>query len=494
MFIKFLKNKGSALVYALVMMAVVAIILTSAIQYVVSQTKYGIYGASKKEAFQMAEAGISFYRWYLAHNVEGKSSDQITDFWENGNPLAVGTPACGQSGAYEVEYNDLDGKALGKYCLEVTQPDNQLGNAIIKSTGWTYKYPNNKAVIQVRLHRMAWSDYMILADNMFRLNKNTVVHGNMHSNKGIHFDGVSYDVATSAASTYCDTDSDVVTGQSCSSGGKSGHIKPGVWTSWANEYNSDLNSAVFRNGKFFPAVSYNFDDISSDFSALRDKSKISGEGVYLDNSGEGRHIMINPDGKTMSVCTVNEFDSDTSTIENYLQVAKSGTCNSCLDSKCRAQYDIPQDGVIYVEDNVWIEGLVSGRKISVVAADLDAPGAKKNIFLEKILGYTNYDGSDAIGLIAQNDIEIVERSSNNLRIDAAMLAKEGRVGGKDYGDKMHELTIYGSIVSRGRIDFDFINGSGYQNCSLTYDENLLNSPTPHYPTNSQYLLGSWEEL
>lgn len=495
MSINFLKKRGSALVYALVIMAVVSIIITAVIQYVVSHTRYAIFSASKKEAFQIAEAGASFYQWYLIHSLKGKSSEEIRDFWENGHPVAVGTPACDEADAYEVEYTDPGGGALGKYCLEITPPSSQSTNVTVKSTGWTYKYPNNKVTIQIRLNRVVWSDYIILADSMFRLNKETVVHGRMHSNTGIHFDGVTYNTATSASNTYCDADSDVTSGQSCTDGdGKAGHMKSGVWTAWANEYNSDFESPVFQAGKIFPTDFFDFNNIENDFSLMKEESKDPDTGIFFDNSGEGRHIIINPDGITMSVCTVATFDSESSTIEKYLQTSKIGTCNSCEDSKCRLQYDIPAEGIIFVEDNVWIEGIVNGRKISVIAADLDNPEAKKNIYLEKGLKYTKYDGSDAIGLIAQNDIEIVEKSSNNLRIDAAMMAKNGRVGGKDYGDVLHNLTIYGSIVSKGRVDFDFVTGAGYQNCNITYDDNLLNSPPPYFPSSSQYLPSLWEEL
>jgi hypothetical protein len=226
---------------------------------------------------------------------------------------------------------------------------------------------------------------------------------------------------------------------------------------------------------------------------MEESSKDPETGIYFDNTGEGRHIILRPDGM-MDVCIVSSFDFEKSNIEKYLQNSGIGTCNSCEDSKCRMQYNIPDDGIIFVEDNLWVEGSINNKKISLVAADLENPEAKKNIYLERNLTYSNYDGSDAIGLIAQNDVEIVEKSANNLRVDAAMLAKDGRVGGKDYGDKLHQLVIYGSIVSKGRIDFDFLSGSGYQNCDLQYDENLLSTPPPYYPSSSQYFSDFWEQL
>lgn len=494
------------MVYALVMMAVVSIILTSAIQYVVSQTKYGIYGASKKEAFQIAEAGISFYRWYLAHNVTGKSSSQVRDFWD-GSPIAVGTPACGESGAYEVEYKDPGGGAVGKYCLEVSEPADWSTAVTIKSTGWTYKYPNNKVVIRARLRRSAWSEFMILTDGMFRLNSETVINGKMHSNTGIHFDGVAYNIVTSSANTtYCDIDNDVSSGTHCTDEtGRSGHVKPGVWTSWANEYNSTLHSAVFRAGKTFPATKYIFANILTDFSVMRNvgwgSSHVSTDrldvcsstGCYFNNAGLGRHIILSSNG-TFNVCTVNSYDTSTNGITNYLRNSGSNTCSSCSDSRCYRTFNIPNNGVIYVEDNLWIEGTINGKKLSVVAADLDVPDSKKNVYLKNNLKYTNYDGSDVIGISAQNDVEFIRDSANDLRIDGALLAKEGRVGRKDYRNTLNSITINGSIASKGRINFGFTDGTGYRTRNLIYDNNLLYSPPPYYPTGSQYLLDLWEEL
>ena len=485
------------MVYALVMMAVVSIILTSAIQYVVSQTKYGIYGASKKEAFQIAEAGISFYRWYLAHNVTGKSSSQVRDFWD-GSPIAVGTPACGESGAYEVEYKDPGGGAVGKYCLEVSEPADWSTAVTIKSTGWTYKYPNNKVVIQARLRRSAWSEFMILADGMFRLSSGTVINGKMHSNTGIHFDGVAYNVVTSSANTtYCDIDSDVTTGTHCTdSSGTSGHIRSGIWTLWANEYNSALGSAVFRAGKSFPVSSYIFNNVSADFGLMRNTAGgcsnsnesncsdvCNSSGCYFNNAGNGRYIILK--GDKFDVCTVTSYDNNTNEI--------TGTNN------CHTGYSIPNNSVIYVEDNLWIEGTINNKKVSIVAADRDLPNSEKNIFLKNNLKYTNYDGRDVIGISAQTNIEIIKNSSSNLRIDAAMLAKNGRVGRnyyttRDYRDYKNSITINGSIASKGRINFGYADDTGYHTRNLIYDNNLLYSPPPYYPTGSQYLLDLWEEL
>ncbi len=75
--------QGSVLAYGLVIMFMISIILTSIIGFVASQTKYALQVHAKEQAFQIAETGIHFYRWYLAHQVEGRTAQQVADFWEN---------------------------------------------------------------------------------------------------------------------------------------------------------------------------------------------------------------------------------------------------------------------------------------------------------------------------------------------------------------------------------------------------------------------------
>ncbi len=76
--------------------------------------------------------------------------------------------------------------------------------------------------------------------------------------------------------------------------------------------------------------------------------------------------------------------------------------------------------------------------------------------------YTNTDGSDIIGVIAQNNVKVIRDSLTNLTIDAALLAKDGRVG-RDYynGTIKNSITINGSIATNLRYGFSYTNGTGY---------------------------------
>ena len=104
--------KGTVLVYCLVIMTVVLIVLTSIVGFIASQTKYSLQVHAREEALQVAEAGIHFYKWYLAHNTDGRTAQQIQTFWNSGTAYGVGS-------VYEVEYTDPSGGPIGKYQIEV---------------------------------------------------------------------------------------------------------------------------------------------------------------------------------------------------------------------------------------------------------------------------------------------------------------------------------------------------------------------------------------
>src|SRR3990170_1044511 len=84
---------------------------------------------ASEEALNIAEAGINYYKWHLAHDPN--------DF----------TDGTGQAGPYIHDYLDPQGASVGKYSIEVTQP--LAGSSIveIKSTGWDNDYQAVKRTI-----------------------------------------------------------------------------------------------------------------------------------------------------------------------------------------------------------------------------------------------------------------------------------------------------------------------------------------------------------
>jgi hypothetical protein len=175
---------------------------------------------------------------------------------------------------------------------------------------------------------------------------------------------------------------------------------------------------------------------------------------------------------------------------------------------------LPSKGVIFVADNVWVDGTVGGgARITIAAAKLPQPATPPDIIVNTNLKYTNYDGTDVIGLIAQGNVTIGLMSDDIFEIDGALVAQNGRVGRYYYNTNcgntytQTKVTIYGMIATFVRYGFTYTGssyvcsgtigsiGSGYCTRDITYDPNLLYGPPPTFPlSSSSYVPLSWQEV
>ena len=92
-------------------------------------------------------------------------------------------------------------------------------------------------------------------------------------------------------------------------------------------------------------------------------------------------------------------------------------------------------------------------------------------------------------------------SADTLEIDAALIAKNGRVGRYYYNASCHpynertKIRLYGMIATNQRYGFAYTDNTGYEIRNITYDGNLLYGPPPSFPlTSDQYSTISWREL
>ena len=109
--IKNQKNRGLVLVQVLVFAVVAVVTLTGLIGWAGANIKASRESFYREQAFEIAEAGIEYYRWHLAHNP--------TDFQD-------GT---GASGPYIHAYYDKDGVRIGQFELTITSPP--VGSTIV---------------------------------------------------------------------------------------------------------------------------------------------------------------------------------------------------------------------------------------------------------------------------------------------------------------------------------------------------------------------------
>jgi hypothetical protein len=503
---------GSALAYALVIMSSVAILLTSILGFISSQAKYSLQVQSQEEAFQIAESGIHFYKWYLAHQLNGRTNSQIDAFWSGGTAL-------GQSSPYVADYKDPYGATIGQYSLTVTPPIPGSTIVYVQSVGWMNKAPTLTKTLRVRLRRPSWSESAVLANDFMRFGAGTEVYGPIHSNGGIRFDGLAHNLVSSSLANFDDPD-------------HGGGNEFGVHTH-VNPVDPLPPAAVpqrldvFEAGRSFPVATTDFNGVLGDLNTMKSEAQ-AGRGKYFDNTGVGREIALKTDG-TYDICKANTADlstttpfvTRTNTITNYVGAVSGATGghsgtngNACVAATCcayascgwinngqhsrgkcvsQSNYSIVNNGVIFVENNIWLSGQINNKKITIVAANIIG-GPIATVYIPSNLTYTNYDGRDILGVIGQNNIEIPSNSSSVLRIDGALLAQQGRIGAEHYGNNKTSITVNGALATNQRYGFAWTDGTGYTTRNLYYDNNLLYYPPPYFPTGTQYLLDLWEEL
>jgi len=478
------KNKGSAIVYALVIMTAVLIVLVSMINYIVGQLKFSYNRAEKEKAFQISEAGVYYYRWYLAHKTSGKTAQQIQDFWSAEGAIGVGS-------TYVQNY-----EGIGQYSISVTPPSSGSTIVTVVSEGHTFKMPEVKRTVKVRFRRPSWSEYIFLSNSFMAFGEEAEVWGKVHSNFGIRFNGIAHNTVSALPAKFTDPDYG-----GCKRFGVHtlrGQNDPCAPTSnppWpANTVPSRPD--VFMGGREFPVPEVSFSGVTTDLDNMKDQAD-AGNGKYFDTSELGRHIILKSDGN-YDICTVVKANSTTHSIANakgYKKNTGSETCDSC-SGECVSTYPIINDGVIFVENNVWVEGTVSNRRVTIVAANLSGGGDSKDIYIgisNSNLRLASYDCNNMLGLVAQRDILVLNECPSTFTVDAALLAQTGKVGIASSMGGKYSLTFNGAIASYLQPYFQSGN-SGFSDRKYNFNNKLLYCPPPYFPTGNEYAIDFWEEL
>jgi len=114
-----------------------------------------------------------------------------------------------------------------------------------------------------------------------------------------------------------------------------------------------------------------------------------------------------------------------------------------------------------------------------------------------------------VGLFSEGDFSGTD-DAKELRIDAALIAQNGRVGRNYFSRSCSStyyqrniVTVYGAIATNRRYGFTWICGnswtendacdSGYKDRNIIYDQNLTGSPPPNFPTIGNYAILDWRE-
>jgi hypothetical protein len=484
---KFKKQEGTILIQALVFGTIAVVMIGALTAWAGINIKASKVGVKREQALQIAEAGIDYYRWHLAHSP--------TDFTD-----ATTTP-----GPYIHDFYDKDGVKLGTFSLEITPPALGFTLVKIKSTGKVISDPTISRVIAVQLAKPSLAKFAVVANTDMRFGQGTEVFGPIHSNGGIRFDGLAHNIITSAKDKYDDPD-------------HSGNNEFGVHTHVVlpggsindtfralEAPNSTVQNRtdVFESGRQFPVPAVDFVGMTTDLSQIKTQAQASGK--YIPSSGAQGYRILFKTNDTYDLYKVNNLLSAPNGCTNVQNQTGWGTWSIRTTGNGNqtlvGNYANPVNGLIFVEDNLWVEGQINTARITVAAGKFpDNASTRPNITVNNNLLYTSYGGQDVLSLISQGNINVGLSSLDTLRIDAALVAQNGRAGRYYYNSscgtayQRAKLTLYGMIGSNGRYGFAYTDGTGYSERDIIYDANLLYGPPPSFPlTSDQYQTISWDE-
>lgn len=477
---------------------------------------------TSQKAFNISEAGINYYLWHLSHDP--------TDF-KDGHATSGSDPQLG-NGPFVHDYIGDDGTKHGTFTLWIKPQGSGSTIATVRSIGKVDGASVTRTT-EAKIGATSFASYGVVSDTALWFGNTETATGPIFSNQGVRMDGVSTDTVSSANTTYVPP---------ATLGGNGSTSQNGVWCS--NTVTVPVNCATRdKSNWLYPQASVDFNQVSSslctmkkvafsDYSATASlanqtnactQTPSSRTNAYLPRRASffgftrGYLVELNSNN-TYNLYNVNaELDSSLAT--NYANALSLQTVGTNIP--------LPPSGVIFAEDNVWVRtsSVFSGR-VSIGAGRL-ATNDRANIKIADDIKYNTKNGTDAIGLVAEEDILIMPYappSSGNFtfEINAALLAQNGSVrypqGFEDsfmscargWTSPGQQLLFYGSVASRQTWTWsihysgfctgaqrDSLTGdyySGFKYSDTQYDYNLLYGPPPSYPITGGYGILSWREV
>lgn len=454
------RGRGSVLIMTLVFVAMfVAIFL--ALSGLVNRTYHQSVLQSHDElAFQIAEAGLNYARWRLAH--------ASTDFSQETRDVT-----------------DQFAGVLGRYALTFETPLAGSSTVLITSAGTTQALPERTVQLRARyaLPSLARYSYVTNSDVYFAAE----MHGPLHANGGIRMDGQSDSVVASAQETY-----------TCQPihGCNPAQSKPGIW-------GTGEEKALWQ----YPVPPVDYASLTLDLAAMKTAAQASN--TYYPASGVFGYQLVFNANNTYSIYRVTQkapavYSCEYNSNNNW-------SCGSFShDVQAQALVEtkaVPAGGVLYIEDQAWVRGDIRDRVTVAAGRFPDNPATNVDVIVNGSISYGGVkDGTRAFGVIAQRHILIPwSGAQDTLFMDGAYLAQKGKFGRRYYnccGAGAHRLKtrieIYGMIGSSQVPGTTWTSGgvvvSGYQQKVQYYDPNLRYDPPPYFPTTGQYEFISWEQL
>ncbi|MEQ1678970.1 MAG: hypothetical protein ABL876_19900, partial [Chitinophagaceae bacterium] len=316
------KKKGVFVLMMLVFSGIFLLLVSALGSLIISEQKLSFAKQNREQAFRIAETGIEYYKWFLAHFP--------TDL-QNGT---------GAPGPYVVSVSDPEGGIIGSYSLNVTGTS-QCGiiSAVdIESTGETVTDPTLKRTLVGRYARPSVAEYAYIINSGVWAFSDRVISGKYHSNGGVHMDATINAPVTSAVATWLCTST-----FGCSPS-----------TNQNGVFGTGNNQTLWS----YPVPQIDFNGISVDLANM--KTYAQAQGLYFAPLGNyGYHVTFKSDG-TIDVFNVTGttqvwgYSSQDGWVQERPVIsAETLVGNYVIPSAC---------SLIFVEDTLWVDGVVSGKR------------------------------------------------------------------------------------------------------------------------------------
>lgn len=483
-------QRGVTVLLVLGFMGIFLFLLGTIMSYILTQGRYGRAVYAREQAIAIAESGLEYYRWFLAHNPE------------------VMETGVGFQSPFTYVVEDPEGGEVGEAVITAT-PQTACGVVQwvdLTSEGRANSNPIYPRTISARYMKPSVAEYSNIINASVWAGSDRTISGNYHSNGGVRMDGTNNSLVSSATESWvCDS----------SFGCSPSQVRDGV-------FGSGSGSALWQ----YPVSSFDFAGIATEFSDMRGYAQADGillsgtrvevrgvqqgnsfpsvtgtdqRGFYLefnaDNTVDVHRVMGTGSSRSQHIDNLGQWVSDYHSINNGPRI---GT------------FAIPDDcPLIYSDAKLWIEGTV-GKKVTVVAADIGS--FSPDIIINGNITYAAGDGTSGLTAIAERSILIPLFSPQDLTIRGIFVAQNGYVGRNYYQSsgqngvgqggapfvRRSSLTTIGSVVSNLRIGTQWTCGgvfcSGYAVRNDLYDRLLAFSPPPFTPAASpDFRLVLWGE-
>lgn len=464
-------RRGYLIVLTLVYGAIFFSIITAFMGFIMTENRLQKIKTSRERSLQIAEAGLDYYKWYLAH--------YPTDL-QNGT---------GAAGPYVHPYEDPELGRIGEFSLEVegTMMCGDIASVDIYATGMVDDAPDYARTVYARYARPTVAEFSYIINSNVWAGADRTIVGPYHSNGGVRMDGTNNSTVSSGVESWL-----------CSStfGCSPNATQDGV-------FGAGLNNEYWS----FPSPPINFTGLSVDLAAMKAKAQSSGR-YFAPSGDDGYHIVLLGNG-TFNLYRV----TDTTQVMGYTTEAGWQNERHIIASETLlGNYTIP-DGcpVIFTEDKLWLEGVVT-KRITVAAANVTTIGVDPYLILENDITYASATGTSTPGLLAigEHSVLIPLDSPNNMILNGIFVAQLGRFGRNHYDTDdlsgsldpyviQNSLTVHGTIVSNGREGTKWTAGgvqtSGYTTRTNSYDRDLVANPPPLTPhTSDTYGFIEWREV